>query len=337
VGWILNGSRETASSRMMGDNVHEYLLAQGVASKILFRPEARITSRLNLARYEIDAMFNHNINLLVIVKLDRGPNLDYLLARCKKAGIVVVYAVCDLPSRPMLSKADAIIAPCDEFRTLIPARQRAKLHIVFDGYEHDPARQKEHLDRRELKICLISNRVWDKVPCIPELPESVSLKIIGPGPQVLRNSFPRSRVFRDSEFAFEYVVWDAATVVDEILECDAGVLPWPQIGKTERIKSANRLFLFQSLGMPVIASPVPSYLRHVRQGENGFIARTTSEWLDYIRLLRDDPERRRSIGKSAKADVVGRYSKMNQGELYLSVFRKILGESTAARGWQAAL
>jgi len=336
VGWILNGSPETASSRIMGDNVHEYLLAQGVASKILYRPEARITSRLNLARYEIDMMLNHNINLLVIVKLDRGPNLDYLLARCKKVGIRVVYAVCDLPSSAMLSKADAIIATSDEFRRLIPPRHHTKLHIVFDGYEHDGSRQKEHLDRRELKLCLVSNRVWDKVPCIPELPDRVSLKIIGPGPQVLKSSFPRSRVFRDSGFAFEYVVWDAATVVEEILECDAGILPWPQIGKEERIKSSNRLFLFQSLGMPVIASPVPSYLSHVRQGENGFIARTTSQWLEYLRLLRDNPERRRAIGMTARADVVDRYSKVKQGELYLSAFTEVLALSTAAGCEKAA-
>jgi hypothetical protein len=336
VGWILNGGRETASSRIIGDNVHEYLVAQGVGSKILFRPESRITSRLNLARDEIDAMLNHNINLLVIVKLDRGPNLDYLLARCKKAGIQVAYAVCDLPSSPMLSKADAIIATSDEFRRLIPRRHQAKLHIVFDGYEHDGSRRKEHHDQRQLMLCLVSNQVWDKVPCIPELPDGVSLKIIGPGPKILRSSFPGSRLFRDSRFAFEYVAWDAATVVEEILECDAGILPWPRIGKAERIKSSNRLVLFQSLGMPVIASPVPSYMSLVRQGQNGFMARTASEWLEFIRLLRDDPERRRSMGETARADVVDRYSKVKQGELYLSVFTKILAGSTGSGRGKAA-
>jgi glycosyltransferase involved in cell wall biosynthesis len=324
VGWILNGSPETASARIMGDNVHEYLTGRGVPSKILFRPEARMVYGLNLARTEIDALLNHNINLLVIVKLDRGPNLNYLLARCKKGGIRVVYGLCDLPSRGMLAKSDAIIATSDEFRKLIPRRHRTKLHIVFDGYEHDHSRHKQHHDQRRLKLCLISNQVWDKVPCIPELPEGVSLKIIGPGPQILATSFRRSRVFRDSKFAFEYVGWDAATVLDEALECDAGILPWPRIGKAERVKSSNRLLLFQSLGLPVIASPVPAYVSQVRQGENGFIANTTHEWLDLIRLLRDNPDKRRSIGEAGRLDVVDHYSKAKQGELYLSVFRKIL-------------
>jgi glycosyltransferase involved in cell wall biosynthesis len=113
-------------------------------------------------------------------------------------------------------------------------------------------------------------------------------------------------------------------VVDEALECDAGILPWPRIGKAERVKSSNRLVLFQSLGLPVIASPVPAYVSQIRQGENGFIAKTTKEWLDLIRFLRDNPEKRRSIGEAGRFDVVDRYSKAKQGELYLSVFRKIV-------------
>lgn len=327
VGWILNGSRETPSSRIMGENVHDHLVAHGVASTILFRPDVRYASSLNLSRAQIDAMLNHNVNLIVIVKLGRGPNLDYLLARCRKTGIQVVYALCDLPSSLMLSKADAIIANSDEFRNIIPRQHHSKLHILFDGYEHDPALHKQHHDSRRLRLCLVTSWVWDKVPCISELPDGVSLKIIGPGPDVLETSFRKSHVFRDSGFAFDYVPWDAATVVPEILECDVGILPWSQIGETQRVKSSNRLIMLHSLGMPVIASPVPSYLNLVRQGENGFIARTQSEWLEFIRFLRDNPEKRRHIGEAARAAVIDLYSKETQSEQYLSVFKEVLAAS----------
>jgi glycosyltransferase involved in cell wall biosynthesis len=332
VGWILNGGRETASSRIMGDNVHEHLTARGLYSKLLFRPDARITSRLQLAREQCDEMLRHNINILAIVKLDNGHNLDYLLGRCRKMGIKVVYAVCDRPSPRMLAAADAVIANSEEFRTVIPRKHHHKLHVVFDGYEHDPALRKKHHDRRALTLCLVTNQVWDAVPCIPELPEGVSLKIIGPGPEILAGSFRGSRVFRDSPFPFTYVPWSEETAVAEILECDAGIIPWPNVGAAERLKSANRLVLFMSLGMPVIASPVPSYLPLVRTGENGFIARRPDEWRDCIRLLRDDPSRRLALGEAARQDVVDRYSKEKQGELYLRILDQVLRGRTAAPG-----
>ena len=338
VGWLLNGRRETASSRIIGYNVHDYLVSRGVFSKILFRPDTHYTSRLHLARSQHDEILSHNINVLVFVKLSTGHNLDYLLSQCRKLNIKVVYAVCDLPSRKMLAASDAIIANSEEFRAIIPRKHHHKLHIAFDGYEHDPALMKAHQDRRELKLCLVSNYVWDKLPCIPKLPEGVSLKIIGPGPEILSRSFPKSRVFRDSAFPFEYVPWREETVVDEILECDAGIIPWPWISKAKRIKSANRLVLFMSLGIPVIASPVPSYLPIVRHGENGFIARAPAEWLECTELLRDNPAKRRMMGEAARDDVIGRYSKEKQGELYLQILTEILkGEGTPAKLTESSL
>ncbi len=324
VGWILNGRRETASSRIMGDNVHEYLSSQGVSSKILFRPETRITSHLQLARSQHDEILNHNVNVLVILKLHTGRNFKYLLTTCRKRGVKIVYAVCDLPSRRMLAAADAVIANSDEFRNIVPRRHRHKLHIVFDGYEHEPSIRKEHHDERTLKLCLVSNHVWDAVPCISRLPHDVTLKIIGPGPEILAGSFQGSRVFRSSPFDFEYVPWELDAVTEEILDCDVGIIPWPKIGKAERIKSANRPVLFMSLGLPVIASPVPSYRQLVRQGETGFIARKSAEWQECIELLRDDPARRRAVGEAARGEVRDRYSRQRQGELYRDILTGIL-------------
>lgn len=325
VGWILNGSREVASARIMGDNVHEYLLSRGVFSKVLFRPQTRITSRLQLARNQLDEILNHNINVLVIVKLDNGRNLDYLITQCRKLGIRVVYAVCDKPAKRMLAAADAVIATSEVFRDVIPRKHHDKLHVVFDGYEHDATLQKSHSPNRELRLCLLTNHVWDAVPCIPKLPAGVSLKIIGPGPGILATSFRRSRVFRDSAYDFEYVPWNEHTVIEEILECDAGIIPWPEMDQAVRLKSANRLMLFMSLGLPVIASPVPSYLPIVRQGENGFIADGTHEWMEYIQLLLDEPARRQGIGSAARNDVVERFSKDRQGALYHDILENVLG------------
>ena len=324
VGWILNGSAETASARFMGYNMHEQFVSMGVRSKILFRPERRYAASINLEVDQIDEILRHNINVLAIVKLDSGRALNYLILRCRQLGVKLVYAACDVPlCAKLIEKADGILAPSREFLHAIPEPYRRKLFVVFDGFEHDASIRKTHHADRKLKLCLITNRVWNRLPCLTSLPEGVSLKIIGPSQEMLKTLFPRSKVFRDSPFDFEYVEWNPETVLREVLECDAGLIPWPRIDREVRVKSANRLLLFMSLAMPVVASPVPSFLEIVSSGVNSFIARSGSEWRECIELLRDDPALRSSIGKNARADVVPRFSKANQASVYLDAFKEV--------------
>ncbi|MGA2775011.1 MAG: glycosyltransferase domain-containing protein [Candidatus Omnitrophota bacterium] len=324
IGWILNGTIETASSRIMGYNIHEYLVAKNISSRILYRPESRIISNLNLPKEQIDDILNTNINILILVKIDSGENLDYIIRRCKKRNIKVVYSVCDLPSKKMSKKADAIIATSNYYSKIIPRKYHNKLYIAFDGYEQPQELYKIHNNERKIKLCFVSNQVWDEFPYITELPKDVCLKIIGPNKEILTSSFKNSLVFKKSKFDFEYVTWDLKTVYEEILACDVGIIPWPKMGIAQRIKSFNRLVMFMALGMPVITSPIPSYLGIIRHKENGFIAKTPDEWMDYIIFLRDNPEKREEIGRKAREDVVNKYSKEKQGVLYLEIFKKIL-------------
>ena len=325
VGWLLNGSEETASSRFMGYNMHRFLLSRGIRSKILFRPQQRYAASINLELEQVNEVLRHNINLLVIVKLDSGRALNHLILRCRQLDIRLVYAVSDLPlSRKLVKHAAAILAPSAEFSKVLPGRYRQKMFPVFDGYEHDPSARKIHHRERKLTLCMVTNRVWDRVPFLETLPEGVSLKIIGPSAEMLKALYPGSRVFRNSPFDFEYLPWSQETVLRDILSCDAGIIPWPRIDKGVRVKSANRLVLFMSLGMPVIASPVPSYLGIVRNNVNGFIASTADEWQDAIEGLRDDPVLRQRIGAVAREEVVPRFSMEKQGEAYLEAFTQVL-------------
>jgi glycosyltransferase involved in cell wall biosynthesis len=131
-------------------------------------------------------------------------------------------------------------------------------------------------------------------------------------------------VFRDSGYDFDYVPWNEKTVVEEILDSDVGIIPWPDIGRAERLKSSNRLVMFMSLGIPVIASPVPSYLPILRHGENGFIATEADQWLKFIEQLRDDPGLRRRLGASARDSVHLTFSKQRQAKMYEDIFSNLL-------------
>jgi len=69
------------------------------------------------------------------------------------------------------------------------------------------------------------------------------------------------------------------------LDCDVGIIPWPEVGPAQKVKSINRLVTFMAFGIPVIASPIPSYLEIVKNGENGYMAETSEEWRRHNRIF----------------------------------------------------
>lgn len=73
-------------------------------------------------------------------------------------------------------------------------------------------------------------------------------------------------------------------------QCDAAIAPLDVAAQPA--KSNNKVTAYQSLGLPVIASPLDAYKRIIRHGVNGFIASTAVEWSACIDLLKSAPLRR---------------------------------------------
>jgi glycosyltransferase involved in cell wall biosynthesis len=132
---------------------------------------------------------------------------------------------------------------------------------------------------------------------------------------------------------FDKKLWDYATVWTELLNFDLAIIPWDlrrfgvRFPHTDLIKSksANRLTQLMAIGLPVIASPVPSYLPIIRQGENGFIARSRVEWKEFFEVLRD-PQKRECIGRYARASVLEQYSAQKQAEKLVSIFDSLTSD-----------
>jgi glycosyltransferase involved in cell wall biosynthesis len=79
-----------------------------------------------------------------------------------------------------------------------------------------------------------------------------------------------------------------------------------------------------SMGLPVVACPVPSYRDVIVQGENGFLATSRDEWLRCFEELRD-PRRREAIGRKARASVLPRYSKAEQARRLIAALERVVG------------
>lgn len=63
-----------------------------------------------------------------------------------------------------------------------------------------------------------------------------------------------------------------------------------------RAKSDLKVVEYGMLGLPVVASKMPSYARFVRNGENGFLAASSKDWLQRVSALIEDRELRDRLG-----------------------------------------
>lgn len=101
--------------------------------------------------------------------------------------------------------------------------------------------------------------------------------------------------------------WSEETEIARISAFDIGIMPLHDT-PWERGKCAYKLLQVMAAGKPVIASPVGANAQVVQYGVNGFLANTTEEWTQALRMLAADPGLRRRMGAAARRTVEDRYS-----------------------------
>lgn len=110
------------------------------------------------------------------------------------------------------------------------------------------------------------------------------------------------------------IKWNRDTWEEQLLKCDVAIAPVDY--KLQPAKSNNRLTTYMSLGLPVIASPLPAYLEII-DSNNGFVAETNQEWELSLRLLKHKEERQR-VGQAGK-ETAKQFSVENITRQWLSI------------------
>jgi glycosyltransferase involved in cell wall biosynthesis len=80
-----------------------------------------------------------------------------------------------------------------------------------------------------------------------------------------------------------------------------------------------------ALGIPPVVSPVGVNTSAVRDGINGFHARTEEEWVDRIALLLSDESLRHRMGIEARRTVEQSYSHRVHAPRVARVLREVAG------------
>lgn len=83
------------------------------------------------------------------------------------------------------------------------------------------------------------------------------------------------------------------------LRMDVGVAPLLDT-QFNRGKSPIKAMEYAALGVPAVVADHPVYRRTVVHGETGFRCRSVTDWLDALRVLWTDPDRRSRMGAQAR-------------------------------------
>jgi hypothetical protein len=339
------------STRISALNMFPFLRQAGFDPSIAFEPPLeRQTETPDLSAL-VPTIMARAYDIVFFQKV-HGAAVEGMARTLKGGGIGTVYGVCDRVSHAMVDATDATVAVTQYLKDLYPAELQAKIHVVHDGIEN-PRVSKTSWDgdcgtsRRPLRAVLVTSSSLSRLPVIDSLPEWMELTIVGRYPsrrkplwyaQELRTKLtdpnPGERMAYIALLAnrrIRRVPWSLASVYDHMERADIGIIPiQPPPGaridipaENWMVKSENRLTMKMSIGLPVVATPIPAYEAVVEQGVNGFLARSRQDWLTALDALRD-PQLRQAVGTRARHSVAERYSMQAQAQQLVCVLRELV-------------
>lgn len=250
VGWILVGDERYGSARIQGFNIHRYLVENGVKSTILRAP-ASADHRLGLNWWERLGIRMRRFDVVVFQKVfDEGA--IHFAARLRSEGTRTVFVLCDVYETEMISSVDLVVVTSQYLVDFVKKRYGVNPICIDDALELSAHRDGEKRNVRSPNsgsraIWVGSRDNWEAISEIVEKHSSlladlnISLVTISDHPSA---SFP----------------WSLERVQEECRKADFALLP---TGTTPwaLAKSSNRLSMFLSMGLPVIATSIPSYER----------------------------------------------------------------------------
>lgn len=121
------------------------------------------------------------------------------------------------------------------------------------------------------------------------------------------------------------VDWEEQTEVELINSFDVGIMPLPD-DEWARGKCAFKLIQYMACAVPVIASRVGANVAVVRD-DCGVLVESAHDWVEALRLMRDQPTTRTRMGQAARERVVQYYSLQRNLPVLEAVIRQVAGRS----------
>jgi glycosyltransferase involved in cell wall biosynthesis len=114
--------------------------------------------------------------------------------------------------------------------------------------------------------------------------------------------------------------WRAETEVADLQKIDIGIVPLVETEWTKR-KFNMKVAQFMALGIPPVCTPLGDNPFIIKEGVNGFLASSTSEWVDHIQTLIEDHELRQRMSRNAIETARKHYSVEGNAETIIRAFQ----------------
>ena len=157
----------------------------------------------------------------------------------------------------------------------------SKVKLIKDPIEEFPINHNLNFSNDPLKV------VWCGMGGNAVLPELILKPLI--------NSLGMSYIEISNRPEATHL-WDKEDWFLKMASCDICICP--QTHWIYPMKSNVKVTTAMSLGLPVIASPLTSYLEVISNGENGFICKDLEEWYSCLNLLKIKELRKQFVAKS---------------------------------------
>jgi glycosyltransferase involved in cell wall biosynthesis len=125
----------------------------------------------------------------------------------------------------------------------------------------------------------------------------------------------------------ESMQWRSDTELEDLSAIDVGLMPLPD-EKWSRGKCGLKALQYMALGIPTICSPVGVNSTIIKDGVNGYLADSSSEWIEKIKIMIADAELRRRIGEAGRQTVESEYSAKVVAPKVHAIFKTAASQAT---------
>ena len=305
VGWLLSGDEARASTRVRGLLPHAYLRTQGVHSVVLAKRQENLRMRAREAARIAGAGFD-----VLIFQGVAGEGAEKLARALRASGCRTVYAVGEPERTRMPEVVDRVVLASESLRNRTGAPEKAT--VIESMLETPSALCKDYsIPGPDARVRV----VWVGYP--------ENLHLLAPVREALADprldDFELVTISRGPEATFQ---WNIRRVWDQLVECDIAVLPSAETD-WYLAKPNTRMTMLKALGLPIVASPIPSYVATLTDGRGCYFARDVGEWADCLASL-SEFERRREMGLAERDEVLARYGPEAIGRQWLELFERLI-------------
>ena len=114
--------------------------------------------------------------------------------------------------------------------------------------------------------------------------------------------------------------WKKESEIEDLCEIDIGIMPLPD-DDWSRGKCGLKGLQYMALEIPTIMSPVGVNSDIIQDGQNGFLASSTEEWVEKLSLLIESESLRKKIGQAGRKTVEKDFSVEANKDKWLKVFQ----------------